>query len=97
MKVIAKKTEKIYICEIHHIEIEKILNLYSSQTSLKKLSVGEAIDLGKGHDFFQDIQEALRKTREFFKSHESTVKAIANGFLLTAINEPEKLDLTLGE
>lgn len=96
MKVIAKKDRETYICEVSHREIEKYFDRYYGREDLKNLSVDQIIDLGKGHDFFRDTKSALEETRKFFKAHESTVRAIADGFLLT-INEPEELDLTLGK
>lgn len=98
MKVLAKKDDRTYICEVRHDEIEKFFNLYYSQTVFKKLSVDQIVDLGKGHDFFRETKSALEETRKFFKSHEPIVKAIANGFLFVGANdEPEELDLVIGD
>ena len=96
MKVIAKKDNQTYICEVRHDEIEKYLDRYYSKDSLKTLSVDQVVNLGKGHDFFRDTKRALEETRKFFESHKSTVKAIADGFLMT-VDEPENLDLILGD
>lgn len=96
MKVLAKKDNQTYICEVRHDEIEKYLDRYYGKESLKTLSVDQVVNLGKGHDFFRDTKIALEETRKFFESHESTVKAISNGFLLT-VDEPENLDITIGE
>lgn len=94
MKVIGKKNSSTYICEVKHTEIEKFLGLYYD--NMEKLSVDQEIDLGEGYDFHSKTIDALNQTKNFFKSHESTVKAIANGFL-HELKEPENLDLTIGE
>ncbi len=96
MKVIAKKDDSTYICEVKHSEIEKYLNLYYAKENFRKLSVNQVVDLAKGYDFFRKTKAALEETRSFFKSHESTVMAIADGFLMT-MDEPEDLDLVIGD
>lgn len=90
MKVIAKKSSDVYLCEVSHTEIEKFMNLYYNNR--KRLEVGEFIDLSKGHDFYGKTRVALTKTEEFFKAHESTVKAIADGFLLMTKDTPQVSD-----
>lgn len=77
MKVIGKIDSDVYICQVSHGEIEKFLNLYYG--NLKHLSVGQEIDLGKGHDYHCQIRDAMRATRELVEKHQPVITAILNG------------------
>lgn len=77
---------KKYICEINHTEIEKFLGLYYD--NMKKLNIGDEVNLGKGYDYHRETKAALEKTQEFFKSHTDVIRAITNGLLI--INKEEQ-------
>ena len=77
MKVIGKGGNEVYICEVSHTEIEKFLNLYYGR--LDNLRVGEEINLGKGHDFFEETSHALKETRNFIGANKRVIESILNG------------------
>jgi hypothetical protein len=79
-----------YICVITHSEIEKYLGLYycrDESKKLKRLEIGNTVDLGKGHDYASEIQQALRKTQEFIQANQSIVNAILAGLNIQRIQE----------
>ena len=78
MKVIGKVDRETYLVQVSHSEIEKFLNLYYNG-KLKELAVGDSVDLGKGYNYHQDIQRAMKETREFVGAHKNVINAIING------------------
>jgi hypothetical protein len=77
MKVIGQVDHDTFICEVSHGEVEKFFNLYYDK--MKRLKVGDKVDLGKGHDYASQIADALRKTKEFVSANQQVVTAILNG------------------
>ena len=87
MKVIGIGENKTYICEINHTELEQFLNKYYG--NLKRLEVGDEINLGKGYKFYADTKQALNETRTFIKANEKIIKTILDGItFLNTNNEP---------
>jgi hypothetical protein len=76
MKVIGENRGG-YICEVGHTELAWYLSQYYKD--LKRLTVGQEINLAKGHDYRDDILEALSQHKEFVKSHEKIIKGINEG------------------
>ena len=76
-----------YVCTVSHKEIEKFLDLYYNK--MEKPKVGDEIDLGKGHDFYQQTQNALKKTQEFLESNAAVVNAIISGIKVLSIDHEE--------
>ncbi len=62
MKVIAKISEKQYLCEVSHDELEKSLNQYYG--NMRSLTVGQEMDLGQGYNFAARIESACKKMAE---------------------------------
>lgn len=58
VKVIAKVSDSKYLCEVSHEELEKFLGQYYG--NLDKLTVGQEVNLGKGHDFAVRIEAACK-------------------------------------
>lgn len=85
MKVIGTAGDT-YICEVHHTEIEKFMDLYFGR--MKRLQVGESIDLGKGCDYASQISDAMRKTRDFVQANQAVVTAILNGLRFEQLPPP---------
>lgn len=85
MKIIGIVENKKYIAEISHAEIEKFLDLFYRGKGLKELTVGETVDLGKGHDYARDIGEAMRKVQEMISSNQAVISAILNGMNIVRI------------
>src|SRR5688572_26645492 len=85
MKVIGRTSEHggDYICTVSHTELEKFFGLYYDK--LKRLNIGETVDLGKGYDHAGEIRDALRKTQEFVQGNQKVVTAILNGLRIEAI------------
>jgi hypothetical protein len=77
MKVIGIVDHGHYLMQVSHSEIEKHLNLYYDK--LKKLKVGDEVDLGKGYDFASDIKESMMTTRGFIEANKEIIEAIMNG------------------
>jgi hypothetical protein len=74
MKVIAKANDSTYICEVSHHEIAKYMNQYYGD--IKRLNVGEDVDLGKGFDFSVKIESACKSMVEASKQFESAQKTM---------------------
>lgn len=85
MKVIGKVKDDTYLVEVNHTEIEKFLGLYYN--NLKRLEVGQEVNLGKGHDHAREIADAMKATREFVQSHQKVVNAIINGLRIEDLSE----------
>lgn len=84
MKIIGNTQHpREYICVIHHSELEKFLGLYYDK--MKQLSVGDDVDLAKGHDHAREIADAMRTTQELIKAHQPVVTAILNGLRIQAM------------
>lgn len=77
MKVIGKGGREIYICEVSHSEIEKYMGLYYGKMGTP--SIGDIIDLGKGHDHSEKIETAMRKTAEMITANKDIIQAICDG------------------
>lgn len=77
MRVLAKASDKVYICEVTHDELEKFMNLYYGK--LSTIKVGDGIDLSKGYDFYKDTTAALEKTKAFIDSNKKVIEAIFSG------------------
>ena len=92
IKVIGEGRDRIYIYEIHHTELEKFLNQYYG--NLKKLQVGDVIDLGRGHDFAQEIEVSMKKTSDFIESNKTIIQAIINGVRVAGtLREPNDIEV----
>lgn len=77
MKIIGIVSRRVYLAEINHEEIEKVLSKFYGG-GLGDYSVGKEIDLAAGHNFRADISstcEAMKTAMEKFdKSKESLFK-----------------------
>lgn len=76
MKVLAKANDSTYICEVSHSEVEKFLNKYYGD--LGKLSVGDVVNLGQGHDFAGRIEQACKNMAEAMKSFDAARKVMTD-------------------
>ena len=79
MKVIGAISDRHYICEVTHAEIEKFMNLYYCNNNMKTLRVGEEVNLGKGYDFASQIKDAMKKTEDFIAGNRGIIEAILGG------------------
>ncbi len=77
--VVLGKTKDGYICEVNHSEVEDFLNMYFP--AMKRLEIGDKVDLGKGHDWYHQTNTALKETQSFFKSHSHNIEAICKAFV----------------
>ena len=68
---------KKYICEVDHRELEKFLNQYYDK--MKKLDVGDEVDLGKGYDFASDAKSAFGSLSETIEKNGKVLRAITEG------------------
>ena len=74
-----------YICEVGHTELEKFLGQFYGK--LKSLKVGQAVDLGRGYDYNEDIVHALDQHREFVDSHQKIIDGINKGITFLRAEE----------
>jgi len=58
VKVIAKASDSKYICEVSHEELEKFLGQYYG--NMRRLEVGQELNLGQGYDFAGRIESACK-------------------------------------
>jgi hypothetical protein len=77
MKVIGRIEKGRYICEVNHTEIEQFLGLYYG--NMKEIHVGDIIDLGKGYNYAEKVETAMRKTSDFIAANKQIIKAITDG------------------
>jgi hypothetical protein len=87
MKVIGKIKDNEYICTVTHAEIERYLNLYYNK--MKRLEIGDVVDLADGYDFCRDTVSACQKTEEFIKSNQKVIEAIMSGISVISRYKPE--------
>ena len=87
MKVIAKANESTYICEVSHDELEKFLNQYYGKRA--KLSVGESVNLGQGHDFAGRIESAYNRMEEAMKAFDDARKVMTSYAVAVASSKTE--------
>ncbi|SBV93230.1 hypothetical protein KL86DPRO_10498 [uncultured delta proteobacterium] len=89
MLIIGKISDRKYICEVTHTEIEKFMNLYYN--NMKKFEVGDEVDLGKGYDFSVQTQNAMKKTEDFIAGNKEIIEAILNGISVVGYaSQPEE-------
>ena len=84
MKVIAKSNDSTYICEVSHTELEKFLDQYYGR--MQKLSVGQEINLGQGHDFAARIESACKSMVEASRAFERAQSLMTDYALAVAKN-----------
>lgn len=87
MRVIAKANESTYICEVSHDELEKFLNQYYGKHA--KLSVGESVNLGQGHDFAVRIESACNRMAEAMKAFDDARKVMTSYAVAVASSKTE--------
>jgi proline dehydrogenase len=84
MKIIAN-LDGGFICEVTHNELEKFFDTYYAKKipyvdrKVSELRIGNTLDLGRGHDWYSDIKQALQTTREFVTTNRKIIQAICNG------------------
>lgn len=85
MKIIGTTAEYggEYICTVGHTELEKFLGLYYDK--LKRLNVGDTVDLGKAYDYASQIKSGLDETRKFIAAHQTVINAICRGLSIEAL------------
>lgn len=75
-----------YVCIVSLDEINKFLNVYyKDQEKLRQLKIGDEIDLGRGFDFAENIDRAMRQTQDFVKAHQPIITAIMQGLSIQAL------------
>ena len=88
MLIIGKISDRKYICEVTHTEIEKFMNLYYND--MGKLKVGDEVNLGKGYNFSVQIKYAMKKTEAFIAGNKEIIEAILNGISVVGhASQPE--------
>jgi hypothetical protein len=87
MKVIAKSSERAYLCEVSHDEIEKFMGLYYG--NMKTLAVGQEVDLGQGHNFAVRIDDACKRMTEAMKAFDDARKVMTNYAMVIANSRTE--------
>ena len=68
MKVIGTSGSGVYIVEIDHDEIEKVVDKYYG--NLSKLVVGQTFNLAQGYDFRTDIQRTCKSMQDAMQDFE---------------------------
>lgn len=87
MKVIAKASESKYLCEVSHDELEKFMGKYYG--NMAKLSVGQEIDLGQGHNFSSRIETACRQMADAMKAFDEARKVMTDyALVISKSSEP---------
>ena len=81
MKVIGLDEKGNYIAVVSHTEVEKLTNKYYG--NLKKLEIGESLDLGGGYDFTGQIQSACKGMTDAMKNFNSAQKTMQQFAIMT--------------
>jgi predicted component of type VI protein secretion system len=76
VKVIAKASDSKYICEVSHDELEKFMNQYYG--NMKRLEVGDDVNLGQGYDFSSRIEQVCKNMAESMRSFDSARKTMTD-------------------
>ncbi len=74
MKIIGKINNDMYIAEVGYHELSKYFNLYYSRMS--RPNVGDVFDLGKSHDFADDVRSSVTKLKDCFDAAASIGDAV---------------------
>lgn len=87
MKVIGTGHSGKYLCEVDHTELEKFLGQYYG--NMKRLKIGDHVDLSRGYDFADEARAACKATEEFIKNNSKMIRAIMDGItILGAKDKP---------
>jgi hypothetical protein len=89
MKVIGHEGHGRYIAIVDHSEIEKLMDKWYVSNGVKKLEVGEVLDLGTGYKFRDDIKKVCVGMMETIQKFESA-KETLTAFSLMVSNLPNK-------
>lgn len=90
MKVLGTADRDSYLVHVSHTELEKVTGKYYGK--LKRLEVGDEMDLGTGYNFTSDIQSACKSMREAMKEFGDAQKTMASFALMVSqlpIDQPE--------
>lgn len=89
MKIIAAVNSNEFLASVSRDEIRKVLDHYYARTELK-IEVGTTINLGAGHDFRGQIQEACRGMTDAMRQFERA-RATLMAFSIMVSNLPPGL------
>jgi len=77
-----------YIAKISHSELEKLNNKYYSRENIKKLQIGEKMDLGSGHDFTREIKNVCNEMLNVMQAFDRSKKLLTE-FAIMATKMPK--------
>lgn len=89
MKIIGVDGKGDYIAVISHSEVEKVVNKYYGK--LDKLSAGDDIDLGVGHNFRVDIKKTCESMESAIKQFDAARKSMLQ-FAVMVASLPELME-----
>jgi hypothetical protein len=75
-------SDKKYVVEVGHTEIEKLLDLYYGKK--KPLEVGDEIDLAAGYEWDVKIGKALREMQEFVTTNKPIIENLLGAYSVLA-------------
>lgn len=91
MKVIAKVNGDTYLAEVSHTELEKLTDKYYG--NMKRLEVGDTMNLGAGHDFRDQIKSACKQMTDAVTQFERAQKTLfAFAIMAGQLPEPTEPD-----
>ena len=88
MKIIGMQDDSTYLAIVSHTELEKSVNLYYG--NMKKLKVGDSIDLGQGYNFSSKIESVCRDMLSATKSFDEAKATLMAFAVMVAENKGEQ-------
>jgi len=88
MKVIGIQDRDNYLAIISHTELEKSANLYYG--NMKRLEVGDTVDLGQGYNFSSKIEGVCKDMLDAMKSFEAAKATLMAFAVMVAESKVEQ-------
>ena len=88
MLIIGIQDSDNYLAVVNHTELEKASNLYYG--NMKKLKVGDSVDLGQGYNFSSKIESVCRDMLSATKSFDEAKATLMAFAVMVAENKGEQ-------
>lgn len=82
MQIIGLQDDSTYLAIVSHTELEKSANLYYG--NMKRLKVGDVMDVGQGYNFTNEIQRACKEMSDAMKAFETAKETMMKFAVMVA-------------
>lgn len=90
MKIIGNEGHGRYIAIVDHSEIEKLSNKWYVNNGVKKLEIGESLDLGAGYNFLRDIEKVCKGMTEAIQKFEEAKETLTKFAIMVSKSSEEQ-------